>query len=210
MDGATIQTKIYAGYAKAAPHIGMPYDLYRPADPMAPLATRLATITASFNVGGSFRQPNRASNPLWQCIADGARLKPGDYLIGGSTFFIASMQPLLPIQAVECHRILSVHRLALPGGFGSLGYNRGIGPSEVLRLQGWPVSLLSGSRGGRSEVGPPGDTRQPGYQALMPAWPGIDIAPGDICTCDLGRRYSVSACELTGLGWRLTLEQAVT
>ena len=45
---------------------------------------------------------------------------------------------------------------------------------------------------------------------LLPAFPGVVLLPADLMTDDLGRSAVVSAAELTALGWRLTVKQAIT
>lgn len=210
MDGSTIQAKVYAGYAKAASRVGLPHSLYRPADPMAPLASVLASLPASFNVKGAYTQPNIYGNALWQCIADGAQLRVGDYLRGDSTYFIAAMQPLLPILAVECNRTIQAARVAAASGAGAVGYNGGAAATEVAFLAGWPASVLRGQPGEKNPVGLPNDVRQPWFQVLFPAYSGATIHASDIITDDLGNRYICSQVELTDLGWRLMAQQAVT
>jgi len=210
MDGFTIQARVYAGYAKAAARVGLPHHLYRPADPMAPLAAVLVSLAASFNVKGAYTQPNIYGNALWQCIADGAQLRVGDYLRGAATYFIAALQPLLPILAVECNRTIQAARVAAASGAGVVGYNGGSPATEVAFLTGWPASVLRGPPGEKNPVGLPDDVRQPWFQVLLPASAGPMLRPSDIITDDLGNRYICGQVELTDLGWRLMVQQAVT
>lgn len=211
MDGATLQARIYSGYAKSAQRIGLPFTQYRPADPLAPLAAPIGTLYAHFRVDDSFARPNVHGKALWLAYIDGARVQAGDYLAGApGTFFIAAMQPLLPVLAVACNRTVTAARIAAPPAVGALGYNADLPSAETPLMAGWPCSILRGQRGEKNEVGLPSDVRQPGWECLLPAWPGLQIRNADIITDDEGRRHIASACEHTDLGWRLTLQQAVT
>jgi hypothetical protein len=44
---------------------------------------------------------------------------------------------------------------------------------------------------------------------LLPGTPGVHLEPGDLMLDELGRRSVVVATELTELGWRLGVRQAV-
>ena len=221
MDGATLQSKVYSGYAKAAKRIGLAHDVYRPADPLNPLAAaaKIATLPAHFRVDDRFARPNVYGKALWLAYVDGSQLQVGDYLVraglfgpvpAGKTLFVAAMQALLPILCVECNRVVSIGRVDAPAGVGALAYNGDAPGTEASYMAGWPASILQGPKGEKNEVGLPGDVRQPWWVCLLPAWPGLTIEPSDIVTDDLGRRYITSVCELTDLGWRLTLQQSVT
>ena len=64
--------------------------------------------------------------------------------------------------------------------------------------------------GGSPAAELPSDTSVPYWTVLLPAFPGVVLLPADLMTDDLGRNAVVSAAELTGLGWRLTVKQATT
>jgi len=211
MDGATLQAKIYASYAQTAKRIGLAYSIYRPTDPLNPLANLIGTIPAHFRVDDKFARPNVYGKALWLAYFDGSQTAVGDYLVatGGKTLFVAAMQPLLPILTVECNRVVTISRIDAPTGAGALSYNADSG-NETPYMTGWPSSILQGPKGEKNEVGLPGDVRQAWWVMLVPAWAGLTVEASDIVTDDLGRRYITSSCELTDLGWRVTLQQAVT
>lgn len=216
MDAATIQAKVYAGYAKAAARVGLPFDIYRPTAPITPApldaGNKLATLPAWFTAQEpKGARPNTYGKSVWWGQFDGSQTKVGDYLVGApGTFFVASRQPLLPIQAVQCNRVVSIARASGSSAVGALGYNADTPSSETPLMTNWPASMLAGTKGEANEVGLPGDVRQPWWQVLMPAWPGVVFMPGDILTDDLGRRCILSLCELTDMGWRITAQQAST
>ncbi len=211
-DGTSIQAKIYHGYAKAAQKLGLSYGHYRPLTANDPITdpNQLATLSASFCPDGSYRKPSAYGKPLWQCLADGSQLQVGDYLAGGSTFFIAAMQPLLPIIAVECNRVVTVSRPGPADFVGSGPYGASTPGTEVKLMTGWPASVLQGTKGEKNDVNLPGDVRLPWWAILMPQFADVVIETSDILTDDLGRRYIVSSAELTDLGWRMTAQQAET
>ncbi|MDE1179495.1 hypothetical protein [Paraburkholderia sp.] len=113
MDSAKLQNRVYKGYQKAALRIGPLYGVYRPSSPLDPLGLGpVVTLNASFNAEDmTYSKPNKYGKPTWFCLVDGTQVMVGDYLINDSqTFFIAAMQPILPILAVDCNRTINVLR----------------------------------------------------------------------------------------------------
>ena len=211
MDGATLQGKIYKGYAMAAGKIGIAHTQYRPLSATAPLANQIGSVLSHFRVDDKFAKPNVYGKALWLAYLDGRLTKVGDYLIGPSgTFFIAAQQALLPILVVNCNHTITLSRVAPPTGVGGLGYDADTPAAETAYMTGWPASILKGAKGEANEVGLPGDVRQPWWDCLLPAFPGVLVEPADIVFDEQGNRYITSVCELTDLGWRLTLQEAVT
>src|SRR5215472_2900493 len=103
MDGATLQAKIYRGYAVAAQKAGLAFSQFRPTGAANPLAgAPLATLEALFTPAryGEFgtRHTGDHDTALWHALIDGTQTQIGDYLVGASTtYFVAAQQPLLPI-----------------------------------------------------------------------------------------------------------------
>jgi hypothetical protein len=213
MNGATIQERTYAGYAKAASFIGQTCSLYRAASASNPTASGnlVTTLPASFNAEDmTYSKPRGYAKATWYCLIDGTQTAVGDYLIGpAGTFFIAAMQPLLPILAVKCERTVTVLRPQIQTGVGAQGYGGNTAANETAVMTGWPCSILQGTKGEKAEVNLPGDVRAPWWVMLLPYFSGVDLQFNDIVTDDLGRRYVISSPELTGLGWRCTLMTAV-
>jgi len=214
MDGATLQARIYSGYTKAAQRIGLLFDLYRPTSSNNPTATgnKLATLLASFNNENfNYKDPNKYGNALWYGIFDGAQTKVGDYLVGASgTFFIAGMQPLLPILCVSCNHTINIVRTTQQNAVGAIGYGGDTPTNETPIMTGWPASILIGGRARKNDVNLPGDVDYPGWLILLPAYPGAQIKTRDIIADENNVRYIVIAGELTDLGWRIQATQAVS
>lgn len=225
MDGPTLQGKVYGGYAKSALRVGLPYAIYRPTAAASPLAggNLIATIDAAFTVHSSgnfnFSKPRDYEKPTFHALLDGTQTEVGDFLVGASApspFFIAAMDPLVPILAVLCNRVISV---ATPGPSGfSPGYTPGAyagtvgAPSatnEVPFLTGWPASILQGARSVADKM-LPGDVGRGMWTILLSAYPDVSVSSGDIIADDLGNRYVVRTAELSSLGWRLAAQQAQT
>lgn len=212
---SSIQARIYRGYGKAGKVLGLTYVQYRPRTSGAAIdaANVIQRLPASFSVNFDFAQPNKYGAPLWKCLADGRQLAVGDYLDRrmdpASTFFIAGMQPMLPILAVECNRVLTFTRPSKPlQPYGVQPYNSGGEPGDQDEiLTEWPASVLEGPKGLATDNKLPGDTRAPWWRVLMPAFPGLTIAYGDRCTDEIGNAYTISSAELTDLGWRFTAQQ---
>ena len=213
MNGALLQARLHAGYAKAAKRVGLPFDLYRPNGPNNPLApgNLIATLPASFRVDDEYKQAQGYGTSVWLAYVDDSITQVGDYLVGDKgPFFIAAQRPLLPVMTVNCTRTLTVLRMAVPDGFGALGYGGNVEGTEIPVLTGWPASVLQGGGGGSNGVGLPSDVSGSVWMVSLPALPGVMIQPSDIVIDDIGRRYIISLSELTDRGWRLTMQQAVT
>lgn len=213
MDATKLQSKVYKGYAQAAKRIGPAFNLFRPTNPLNPFANGpVTTLNASFNAEDmTYSRPNKYGKPTWYCLVDGSQVQVGDYLSNASqTFFIAAMQPILPILAVDCNRTINVLRPAQQTGAGVRGYGGNTAATETPMMTGWPASVLQGTKGEKNEVNLPGDVRNPWWQILFPSFPGVTLHSADIVTDDLSRRYVISSAELTDLGWRCTAMQAQT
>lgn len=216
MDGTKLQGKVYYGYAQSAKRIGLPFNQYRPAvattSPIAPTYL-LQSILASFNAQDmKYSKPNTYGKPVWYCLVDGRQTAVGDYLVGApGTFFIASMQPLLPIQAVECNRTVTVFRPQQQPTVGAGSYGGNTAQNQTVIAKGFPASILINAKADKGSVNLPGDTRQAWWNLLLPPIPGdVIIQDADIVEDDIGNRYVVSAAELTDMGWRITMAESET
>ncbi len=213
MNGAQIQQKLYAGYAKAARVIGTTYQHYRPTSATNPIsnATQMASLSVSLNADDpTYARPNVYGKATWYAIMDGSQMQVGDYIVGiEGTLFVAALQQLLPIFMVDCNRTITVLRPGMDSGVGEIGYGGDTAANEVALMTAWPASLLQGTKGEKNDVNLPGDVRTPWWLVLLPAWPGVTLRTSDIITDDIGRRYVISSAELTDLGWRCTAMQAM-
>jgi hypothetical protein len=212
MKAAGIQSKIYAGYAKAAARLGYDVQLYRATGPFNAMsdANFQGTLPASFNAEDmGYKRPNKYGHPTWYVLADGRQLQVGDMLRNDQdgTFFIAAMQPQLPILVVEANVVASVLRATESDSVGAVGYSGATAANEVPLMTNWPASVLQGGRGEKNDVDLPSDTRAALWGVLMPATSGVILRSSDILVDQFGRRYALLSCELTGAGWRLTARQ---
>lgn len=221
MNQAQIQAKVNHGYAMAALRLGALFTQYRPADPLAPLATPLGTMLADFDIDPkfSYRAPSKYGNPLYYGLFDGTNVLVGDYLTtaqfsgdfstdfsaGTRTFFVAGYEPNKPMLCVSCNAIISVLEPndGVPTATSYLGEQN---TTYTPLLAGWPASVLDKYRGSKGVVDLPGDVRLPWVEVLLPAYPGITIEMADRITDDRGRVYTVSSTEITDLGWRMTAQ----
>jgi hypothetical protein len=216
MNAALLQQKLYGAYAMAARHLGAPCTLYRPdgaGDPIVP-GNALASLPASFNAEDmGYAKPRGYGEALWYCLADGTQLLAGDYLAGvAGTFFIAALQPLLPILAVQCNRRVRIGRMSSESGAGYQGYAAvvqsaetdalGTGGGEGSFASGWPASILIGGGADRASLLPSG-VRESGVTILLPASVPLEIVESDVIQDDLGRDFAIYNAEQSPLGWRL-------
>ncbi|QAU22590.1 hypothetical protein EO087_00220 [Dyella sp. M7H15-1] len=215
MDSSTLQTKLYAGYAAAAKRIGQAFTQYRPAAGTAALAAGnvIGTVLAAFDAGTfNFAKGQDYGKASWECLADGRVLQPGDYLSGNSgTYFIAAMQPLVPIQAVQCNCTVTLWRPQQQPGVGALGYGGSTKSNETEVATSFPASVLAATKTGHAPNNLPGDVAAAWYTLLLPALPGgAQLLAHDVLTNDLGYRYVLLSVELSTLGWRCSMMQAET
>jgi hypothetical protein len=210
MDGAKLQSKIYIGYGKAAKRIGFDYQQFRATSANDPMSTLpLQTLPASFTTKFTYSAPNKYGEATWLGLFDARQFQPGDFLVGRQgTFFIAAMQDTLPIYCVQTNRMVDVIRVSMDAGVGLGGWAGDTPATEGTIMQGWPASIVQGTKGETNEAKLPGDVKTPWWTILLPAWPGVILRTSDIIRCDLGRKYVISSAELTDMGWRITAMQA--
>lgn len=205
---AAIQAAIFEGYALAAGVVGLTFSQYRPTSAANPICARnfLTSLPAAFSVDNyAFKKPPTYGKPERQALIDGSQTQVGDCLVGARTYFIAAMDPLEPISAVECNHVVNILRPPATGRGGGLQpYGGATESTETPILTAWPASVLNGTKVERGDIGLPDDVRQPWVAVLVPAIVGTEILTDDVMTTDLGDRYKVSSAELTSRGWRLT------
>lgn len=228
MDASRINAKIYTGRGKAALRLGFDYVVYRPSEASNPLTHNVRIIKAVFNRGdNSYLNPNLPKNAFWNVDVDGNYLQVGDYLVGDSqVFFIAGMQSILPIVAVECNRRIRISAHNPQTGtsgatVGAVGYNglcnstdesvdtAGINPANNNGLfVGWPCSILFGGQSSKnSHAMPSGSDKQQGFTILLPASLPTILNAGDLMFDDLGRRYVVHGAQQTDFGWAINANE---
>lgn len=199
-----MQALVAKGYAKAGAVTGTPYTQYRPANASAPMISPLATLQASFDAKAAygFNAPNEYGDARWYGLLDTSAVAPGDYLVGQlGTFFVAAVQPLLPAFCISCNVVLDLLRVPANASPGMQPYAAVSG--EAVMLAGWPASMLLGGRSSRGEAGLPGELPLASYLALLPAFAGVTVLPGDVLRDADGVRYNVGQAELSDLGWRI-------
>lgn len=214
MDAAKLQSKIYAGYAKAAKRIGYVYDVYRPAAAADPLTDKVASLHASFSAQEwTYTRPGLPEKPYWYCLIDGRATQLGDYLVHGeSVYFIGGMQDLLPILAIECNRRIWVMRPPADDAVGNVGYSGLCAGDDDYVVGspggegGWPCAELFGGKT-RTHAELPASGDEHGFRIWLPVSLPVVLASGDIVVDDLGRRFSVGGAERSEQMWRLDLTE---
>jgi hypothetical protein len=233
MNGEQINQKIRYGYAKAAKKLGSPYDLYRASTPFTPIqiGNFVGTLPMVPSQDWTWMKANRPGNAIWYMCIDGQDAsapldaQEGDYLIGLKTFFVLSKEYQMPMQAVECNKLIDLIR---PTQSNSAGYTPGSyaayveGNSDQI-MQNMPISMLVANRqGSRADSKLPTDTNQPQWLCLMPNLGDVDVRTGDIIVglsdtdpsqmagvVNTNDRFVVSGTEETEFGWRLTCMQTM-
>lgn len=199
MNGAIVQNRIYAGYAKTAQMTGRDYAVYRSDTSLFPAdsGNLLATIPMSFARDKNFAVPNKYLNATWLCWADGRLLQTRDILIGPyGTFYIGDMQPLLPMQAIKCNKTVKV---------GSVAYSvtGDITTETDFYAEGVPAFFQFTREDIQKPLGPA--TLQLGraithWNVFIPLANGT-LKQDDIMEDEDGIRYTVDAPDFTNLGY---------
>ncbi len=184
------------------------------ANTVSGLSITFTTPPAGYIVGSSFILASMTPNFqystyvgfgkfAYNCLANGTILEVGDFLVGSNRiFYIAALQDLLPIFAVETNDTLSVLRYSTAGEVGSLDYS-GLTSSEMVIAAQWPCSVLKASRFDPDPTKLPSGSKISHMQVLMPVPPGVQLFYGDILQDSSGMKYLIDMIELTPLGYRL-------
>ena len=210
-----IQAAVDFGYSAAADVLGQPFSAFRPVSTDNPLApgNLIATLPAVFSADDyRFGRPQAYAKSVWTVLVDSSQTQPGDYLVevtarpgqGIRTFFVASQQPLLPIQAVACNAVVSVARPTPQEGIGALPAGGNEVAVDVPTVTVWPCSMLTGTKGEADQNGLPDTTRGGWMIILLPPSLVADIRTDDILTDDRDVRYLVSNVERSALGWKIS------
>ena len=190
--------------------IGTPYQQFRGPTTGQPIGTVKAWITADNK--GEASKPFVFGKPVGASLHDPTKTQVGDYLVGAQgTFFVASQDVPAPIQVVKCNRVVTLLRPDADGsGVGSLPPGGQTAGTDNALITAWPASVLIKTRGEAGQALLPGDTKLALFETLLPATIGVTLRTSDLMTDDQGRRFTVSAAELTDLGWRLYTQLSVT
>ncbi|MGI4793893.1 MAG: hypothetical protein ACRYG8_07390 [Janthinobacterium lividum] len=204
-----LQDRLQRGLGVAARRIGSIHEVMRPQGVGPPLAraNRVLRLHASFNAEDpTYRKPQRYGRALWWGVFDSADTRGGDYLVGpDATYFVASQQPLLPIQCVRTNRLVTAWRPLGAGGAGASGYG-GVRELAGERLiERWPVSILVRGGGGTGTL--PGQAGAGSWIVLLPRLP-VALRPADLLRDEMDQGYLVEAAEESDLGWRVMARSA--
>ena len=214
MDGIRLADRLAYGAGCAARRTGFLHDAYRPDGPEAPvdLARRFLRLPVAFVLpGGGVGAPGGFAIPFRQAWADWSYLRTGDYLAGPEgTVFVASIEPPKPMLVVMTNTMATLARPAAPVAAGLNPYGAVLTRTETLLIKDFPASLLVGGIGDRTRVGLPDDTKLPGFTAMLPAVDCVQPRVADILSNERGERFVLTAVELVGGVWRLSMVQAVS
>lgn len=214
VDAIYVQDKVYYGYAQSAIRLGTSFDVYRAPNPIVPIQQQnfVQSVLSSFNQTWDYMKANKYGNALWQAVVDGRIVQEGDYLVGTqdrylATHFIMSMDLLMPINSIECNRVVTIQRPAQNTKPGYQGSYSGYSPlTATVLAQNLPVSILEQNRGTPNRMKLPTDARMPIWTFLAPNLGGVNYQNGDIVTDEVNQRYVMVSPEETEFGWRILLE----
>ena len=214
MNQATIQTRISRGLAKAASILGQPFAQYRPLTSFDPLLTgsAIATLFCAFDYGPDLTliKPTPADHPFAMLIADPGSVELGDYISGEDTYFVSRVEPLRPAWCVLCNMTMNVLDTAQTTTAGTNSYGGVTSATNTILASGWPMSVLSKTRGAQDITKLPSDTRSAFFEVLLPPIPGVVLGSG-LCLQDVNSQtYDIMNVETTNYGTRLLVGLATT
>lgn len=201
MNGETVQDRIYAGYAKAAQHTGRIYSQYRAASPISPLeaGNLLGEIACLFAAEKRFEVPAKFKIPARYLYADGRVLQQRDILVGPyGTFFVADMQPNLPLQAIRCNDSVRIDR---PVYQGTTLVPEPIAVALPIFSQLKKVDIKRPEFGANTA-----GTAIAEYFGFLPVEPGT-VQQHDIITDQTGRLFEIDTIDNTEIGVVVTFRQ---
>ncbi|HJP68279.1 MAG TPA: hypothetical protein VJ846_05200 [Sphingomicrobium sp.] len=206
MDAATLQSRIYSGYAKAAQRIGPTYSLYRSASHLNPIQAPnlVTTLPASFNINGQYTGQTKANQLYWQIIADGAQLHIGDYLVGPATYCVLALDSILPPIGLRCTQTLSFSRPAIDQAAGLQPYPR---PEiDTAYATGIPGVLNVKKETGRPVADLPGDNALRTFYSAFFYLPDGVVQERDQATDENGNNYQVISAQFGLFGYEALFE----
>lgn len=203
MDAATLQARINSGLGKAAARLGLTYSVYRSSsmvNPIAPANLIASNIKAAFTPSStySFTDYNKPAIPDWTGIVDASTLLVGDWLVGSSIFYLADIQPLLPLPFVQCNRTIGIKR----AGYTTSG---SLEPTQTVIAAGLPVFMFT-QRDKESfpaafPASSSSSTGTPNWQFYINARSVSAIQKNDVITDENGINYVVDVANLTSFGY---------
>ena len=213
MDQALVQMHVARGLGKAASILGANFAQYRPTAPLDPLlgGSSIGSLLCAFdNPGLTLALPIAPDNPYAILLADPGDVVVGDYLVGDDTYFVSRVQALQPAWCVLCNMTLDILDTAQPTAAGTNAYGGVTSATNTLLARGWPMSVLSKTRGEADITKLPSDTRSAFFQVLLPAIPGLEIGYG-LCLRDAASQYyDIMSYQLTDYGYKLLVGIATT
>ena len=195
MDGARLQTLIYKGYGKEAAVIGFDYDIYRAALPSMDVldpTNVVGTLKCAFIADAKAEVANKYQTPTWMLRADGTQLEVFDFLVGPfGTFFVASKQPQLPMEAIKCNNFVTIAHIdytVSPPGVDN--YVSGLPIFKQYRREDIR----------RDETGAEVGNATTHWRAFIPL-PNHTLRQGDVITDEDGIGYTMDAPDFTSVGY---------
>lgn len=162
------------------------------------------------------RSPVGHGHVTWQGLFDAAYTRPGDFIVcaashPGATdaaiFFIAAQQPLLPPLCIRTSANIQVERSIMSNTIGAAGYGGTGALTSVAVLSNWPASIVHATGAGLNPLDLPATVAPGSWELLFPTVPGLVLRTNDRITDDLGRTATVTAAELSDLGWRVIAKE---
>lgn len=205
MDAERLRDVLNRGMGQAARVIGDDYDVFRTRHATDPMASgnRIMRLPIILDNGATNYQRPRGFERVLRATLDGIALLPGDYLRGPrGVLFVAALPPSERALCVLTNAVVDVLRPsgAVVAGLNSYG---GVTEGTLERvLSGWPVQIAQLPGRGRGAL--PADGGASMSSVLFPVTPAQLLA-SDLLQDASGRRYVVTSCDSSEMGWHLSV-----
>lgn len=210
------------GWGQLGEALGTEFTWYHNSDANTPIDPA--------KIGGDFlayfdRDPNfparkaaEYGKPEWYVAYSRAGPSVGDYLASSSeTYFIVDQADLTPSKVIKCNLTVDFYRVqASPPISNSAADIRNFQQANTqnkshgeIMASGFPIAIISGSRGEKAVLELPDEGRQPWWTVFVPEIPGVFFRTDDQFVDTTNNiRYVISTPEHSHLGWRLTAQLA--
>lgn len=213
--------------------VGHPYAVYRPTGTdLRDMSGMLrGSVKANMSKDYNYNHAPAWDDLLWATIVDPTTLSIGDILVGPLTYYVASMDPFLPLSCVRCNGLVDLLRVnsqladkagvpgmgdALPSQPGSDGVYFGSttepisagqpGAGEVTLGFSVPACLVANAGRATGSGQLPDDAPGPArWRIYVPAsvFGQGSIVDRDVVRDAEGHRYYVSSAQWSEMGYRL-------
>lgn len=203
MSGTIIDKKLSKAYAKIGKVLGFKFKLYRSVDYLEPVQTKnfLREVTLAFSIDESFKKPQDYNFHLYNLFCDGD-IKTGDIFENielNKRFTLVQNDPITAPIGINSADWITISRPV----YNSTG---GFSPKQELVASKIPATILE-----KTAIASSGNNTQPTpLKSGIQQWdiwtylPEDKIRINDVIEDSRGNKATVTSCQITPLGFKVT------